>query len=97
MITFQSALVTALAKDCESGDPIPGIKMGFNDYGNHILNMGNTDAAGKAYIELFTGTNYKFRGYNLHTQEFKTADLVPAGITVEFNPTRVNFHYSQEP
>jgi hypothetical protein len=92
-IEFQTALAVGYARDCDSGDPIPGILMSFNDYGNHWLTMGTTGSDGKASRELFPGTSYKFRGYTQHTYEVKTADLAPAGVVVEFNPTRISFTY----
>ena len=95
IVVFQTALVTGFARDCDSGSPISGIKISFNDYGNHYLNMGNTDSEGKAYIELFPGEDYEFRGYTIHTSENKTVDLTASGVTVEFNPTRVCFNYDK--
>ena len=94
VIVFQTALVTGFARDCDSDSPIQGIAISFNDYGNHYLSMGNTDAQGKAYIELFPGNDYVFRGSTIHTSENKTVDLPASGVTVEFNPTRVCFQYA---
>jgi hypothetical protein len=92
-VEFQTALAVGFARDCSSGDPIQGIAISFNDYGNHWLSMGSTGPDGKASIELFPGTGYKFRGYTQHTQQIETVDLPPAGVTVEFNPTRISFTY----
>jgi hypothetical protein len=93
-VEFQTAKATAYVKDCDNGNPIAGIKVGFNDYGNHYLNLGLTGSDGKAYIELFPGTGYKFRANTIYTNQYVTHDLPASGYTYEFNPTRVCFNFS---
>ena len=70
-IEFQTALFTVHVKD-SSGDDFEGIAVGYNDYSNHYLSMGNTDSEGNVSIELFPGT-YTFRATKDHT--FDTGDL----------------------
>ena len=60
--TFQTSKFFTVHVD-DSGDvDFPGIAASFNDYGNHYLSMGNTDANGDAFIELFPGT-HKIKAY----------------------------------
>ena len=54
-IAFQTDKFTVKVID-STGANFPGIAAYFNDYGNHNLNMGNTDTNGEAFIELFPGT-----------------------------------------
>jgi len=92
-INFQTALATGIVKNCDTGDPIEGINVSFNDYGSHWLFVGNSDVNGMASIELFEGNGYQFRASTIYTSEEKSMDLVSAGTSVEFNPTQVCFNY----
>ena len=90
-VVMQTALAVAHVENCD-GDPIEGVKIGFNDYGNHYLSMGNTDLSGDASIELFSG-NRKFRATNHHTSATQTIALALTSTTATFVPTKVCFSY----
>ena len=94
-VDFQTAKATGIVKDCDTGNPIEGISVYFYDYNNHWLKFGTTGTDGTASIELFPGSNYQFRAYTNHTSEVKTmTTLSYPGTSIEFNPTRLDFHYS---
>ena len=64
--TFQTQEFTVHVED-SSGSDFEGIAVGYNDYSNHYLSMGNTNVNGLASIELFPGT-YTFRA----TKDYST-------------------------
>ena len=94
VINFQTALAQGLAKDCELGNTIAGIKIQYSDYNNHWidLNPGTTGVDGLASMELFPGT-YSLKASTIYTSEIKPITLAGPTTTVEFNPTRVSFNY----
>ena len=93
IVEFKTAQITSLAEDCDEGTPIPGIKMYFNDYGNHWLSMGTTDASGETNFELFPGNGYKFKGRTIYTEKISTLDLLATGLDILYNPIRLDFNY----
>ena len=98
IVEFQTSLAIGLVKDCENNNPVAGIEIEYNDYGNHWIDLSPqfTLADGKASIELFPGT-YDLRAKNIYTIKEEQIILDPVSIspttTVEFNPTRVCFNF----
>ena len=94
---FQTATAKALVKDCDNGDPIAGIEVEYNDYGNHWIDFSPkyTDASGNSIMELFPGT-FTLRAKTIYTYLELPVTLVNSGDVeiVEFNPTRVCFNYA---
>ena len=94
---FQTATAKALVKDCDNGNPIAGIEVEYNDYGNHYIDLSPqfTDANGNSIMELFPGT-FTMRAKTIYTYLEMPITLVNSGDTeiVEFNPSRVCFNYS---
>lgn len=93
IIEFQTSLAIGFVKDCDNSDPIEGIQVAFNDYGNHWLNFGPTGSDGKASIELFAG-DYDLRAVTNHTSQVMPISLSGTSTLVEFNPTKLCFSYS---
>ena len=84
-IEFQTAPFTVHVVN-SGGDDFEGIAVAYNDYSNHYLSMGNTDANGEASIELFPGT-YTFRATkNYSTVKGDTDD------TIEFQTALFTVH-----
>ena len=79
-IIFQTAKFVVNIKKSDCTTNFEGIAVSYNDYGNHYLSMGNTDANGLASIELFPG-NYKFKGYKNHTAKTGFLNLPTSGTT----------------
>ena len=94
IVNFQTALAVGLVKDCDNNNPVPNVEIEYNDYSNHWIDVSPkyTGADGKGSIELFPGT-YDLRAKNLKTYSQKSITLTHPTTTVEFNPTRVCFHY----
>ena len=83
-ITFQTAKFTVHVTDSDGND-FEGIAAAYNDYGNHYLSMGNTDANGNASIELFPGT-YTFKASKNYTEDTGdlTNDTSGTNATIDF-------------
>ncbi len=94
VVSFQTALAEAYAKDCELNTGVAGIAFEYNDYGNHWVDLSPsvTGNDGLASIELFPGS-FTLRGKNIYTYQSKPITLTGPTTQVEFNPTRVNLNY----
>ncbi|TNE37278.1 hypothetical protein EP342_00050, partial [bacterium] len=95
-VEFQTALAQGFAKDCELGTGVAGIRIQFNDYGSHWmdLNPNSTAGDGLASIELFPGGPYNMKASTIYTSKTKSFTLAGPTTQVEFNPVRVSLNYA---